>query len=199
MHRRPSLTQRDGLFRTTRFVLYGNRVRVIRVTPLVRDDQYIPLAAVDPDECITRRPDVRDLLLAATLILPGGLGAGGWPVTLPTAAAVGCGLLAAVGLVLVITRGGPVRTYVEHGALQLRADVPDADAVRHFVARIEALAAELREQERQVAGKAGLDRVDELLKFRDLYAEGIIDRSDLRLAAEILARREHGRIGFRRD
>jgi len=136
MHRRPSLTQRDGLFRTTRFVLYGNRVRVIRVTPLVRDDQYIPLAAVDPDECITRRPDVRDLLLAATLILPGGLGAGGWPVTLPTAAAVGCGLLAAVGLVLVITRGGPVRTYVEHGALQLRADVPDADAVRHFVARV---------------------------------------------------------------
>jgi len=136
MHRRPSLTQRDGLFRTTRFVLYGNRVRVIRVTPLVRDDQYIPLAAVDPDERITRRPDVRDLLLAATLILPGGLGAGGWPVALPTAAAVGCGLLAAVGLVLVITRGGPVRTYVEHGALQLRADVPDADAVRHFVARV---------------------------------------------------------------
>src|SRR5262245_44815104 len=136
MHRRPSLTQRDGLFRTTRFVLYGNRVRVIRVTPLVRDDQYIPLAAVDPDERITRRPDVRDLLLAATLILPGGLGAAGWPATLPSAAAVGCGLLAAVGLVLVITRGGPVRTYVEHGALQLRADVPDADAVRHFVARV---------------------------------------------------------------
>ncbi|HEX5009506.1 MAG TPA: hypothetical protein VFY71_03820 [Planctomycetota bacterium] len=136
MHRRPSLTQRDGLFRTTRFVLYGNRVRVIRVTPLVRDDQYIPLQAVDPDERITRQPDVRDLLLAATLVLPGGLGAAGWPMALPTAAAVGCGLLAAVGLVLLVTRGGPVRTYVEHGALQLRADVPDADAVRHFVARV---------------------------------------------------------------
>jgi hypothetical protein len=136
MHRRPSLTQRDGLFRTTRFVLYGNRVRVIRVTPLVRDDQYIPLQAVDPDERITRRPDLRDLLLAFTLIVPGMLGAVGWPQKLPALAAIGCGMLAAVGVGWFIWRGGPVRTYVEHGALQLRSDVPDADAVRHFVARV---------------------------------------------------------------
>jgi hypothetical protein len=174
MHRRPSLTQRDGLFRTTRFVLYGNRVRVIRVTPLVRDDQYIPLAAVDPDECITRRPDVRDLLLAATIILPGGLGAAGWPVALPTAAAVGCGLLAAVGLVLVITRGGPVRTYVEHGALQLRADVPDADAVRHFVARVVSASREVLAGEEDEVAPASV--AGEIRRLHGHLAQGRLTR-----------------------
>ena len=174
MHRRPSLTQRDGLFRTTRFVLYGNRVRVIRVTPLVRDDQYIPLAAVDPDERITRRPDVRDLLLAATLILPGGLGAAGWPVALPSAAAVGCGLLAAVGLVLVITRGGPVRTYVEHGALQLRADVPDADAVRHFVARVVSASREVLAGEENEVAPASV--AGEIRRLHGHLAQGRLTR-----------------------
>ena len=174
MHRRPSLTQRDGLFRTTRFVLYGNRVRVIRVTPLVRDDQYIPLAAVDPDECITRRPDVRDMLLAATLILPGGLGAAGWPVALPSAAAVGCGLLAAVGLVLVITRGGPVRTYVEHGALQLRADVPDADAVRHFVARVVSASREVLAGEEDEVAPASV--AGEIRRLHGHLAQGRLTR-----------------------
>jgi len=174
MHRRPSLTQRDGLFRTTRFVLYGNRVRVIRVTPLVRDDQYIPLAAVDPDECITRRPDVRDLLLAATIILPGGLGAAGWPVVLPSAAAVGCGLLAAVGLVLVITRGGPVRTYVEHGALQLRADVPDADAVRHFVARVVSASREVLAGEEDEVAPASV--AGEIRRLHGHLAQGHLTR-----------------------
>jgi hypothetical protein len=174
MHRRPSLTQRDGLFRTTRFVLYGNRVRVIRVTPLVRDDQYIPLAAVDPDERITRRPDVRDLLLAATLILPGGLGAAGWPVALPSAAAVGCGLLAAVGLVLVITRGGPVRTYVEHGALQLRADVPDADAVRHFVARVVSASREVLAGEEDEVAPASV--AGEIRRLHGHLAQGRLTR-----------------------
>jgi len=174
MHRRPSLTQRDGLFRTTRFVLYGNRVRVIRVTPLVRDDQYIPLAAVDPDECITRRPDVRDLLLAATIILPGGLGAAGWPVALPSAAAVGCGLLAAVGLVLVITRGGPVRTYVEHGALQLRADVPDADAVRHFVARVVSASREVLAGEEDEVAPASV--AGEIRRLHGHLAQGRLTR-----------------------
>ena len=174
MHRRPSLTQRDGLFRTTRFVLYGNRVRVIRVTPLVRDDQYIPLAAVDPDERITRRPDVRDLLLAATLILPGGLGAAGWPVALPSAAAVGCGLLAAVGLVLVVTRGGPVRTYVEHGALQLRADVPDADAVRHFVARVVSASREVLAGEENEVAPASV--AGEIRRLHGHLAQGRLTR-----------------------
>src|SRR5262245_36360136 len=136
MHRRPTLTQRDGLFRTTRFVLYGNRVRVIRVGPLVRDDQYIPLAAVDPDQRLTRRPDLREALLAAALVVPGLLGALGWPAPLPVLARVAAALLALAGAAVLLARGGPVRTYVAHGALQLLADVPNADAVRHFVERV---------------------------------------------------------------
>ena len=63
MHRRPSLTQRDGLFSTTRFILYGNRVRVIHTSPLVREDQYIPLSAVDPSASVVRQPDVRVALM----------------------------------------------------------------------------------------------------------------------------------------
>jgi len=43
-----------------------------------------------------------------------------------------------------------------------------------------------------------VDRVDELLRLRELFAEGIIDRNDLGTAAELLARREERRIGFRR-
>jgi hypothetical protein len=136
MHRRPTLTQRDGLFRSTRYILYGNRVRVIRVSPLVRDDQYIPLTAVDPDERVTRRPDLRTTALSAALVVPGLLALLGWPAPLPTPAAVACGLLALGGALVLLTRGGPVRTYVEHGALQLLADVPDAGAVRHFVSRV---------------------------------------------------------------
>jgi len=136
MHRRPTLTQRDGLFRSTRYILYGNRVRVIRVSPLVRDDQYIPLAAVDPDERITRRPDLRTTALSAALVVPGLLAAAGWPAPLPTPAIVACSVLALGGALVLLTRGGPVRTYVEHGALQLLADVPDAGAVRHFVSRV---------------------------------------------------------------
>jgi len=136
MHRRPTLTQREGLFRTTRFVLYGNRVRVIRITPMVRDDQYIPLTAVDPDQRVTRRPDLREALLAAALVIPGMLGALGWPSRLPPAATAASIVLAVAGIAVLLVRGGPVRTYVEHGALQLLADVPDADAVRHFVQRV---------------------------------------------------------------
>jgi len=136
MHRRPTLTQRDGLFRTTRFILYGNRVRVIRTSPLVRDDQYIPLEAVEPDERVTRRPDLRDGLLSGTLLLPGLvilLGVAGPLPGWAHALAVALGLVA---FGLLVLRGGLVRTYVEHGALQVRADVPDADAVRHFMARV---------------------------------------------------------------
>lgn len=136
MHRRPTLTQHDGLFRTTRFVLYGNRVRVIRTTPLVRDDQYIPLAAVDPDERVTRRPDLRDGLLAGTLLLPGLVILLELAGPLPpwsNAVAVALGV---AGFGLLALRGGLVRTYVEHGALAVRADVPSPNAVRHFMARV---------------------------------------------------------------
>ena len=175
MHRRPSLTQRDGLFRTTRFVLYGNRVRVIRVSPLVRDDQYIPLAAVDPDERITRRPDVRDLLAAAMLIVPGLLGAAGWPLRLPVAAAVGCAALAGVGVLLVARLGGPVRTYVEHGALQLLADVPDPDAVRHFVARVVTASREVLAGDEDAVGPVSV--AAEIRRLHGHLAQGRLTRT----------------------
>jgi hypothetical protein len=85
--------------------------------------------------------------------------------------------------------------------LELYRDLPDAASARRFVAqvvrRIEALEQELRTLERQRQGDAAFDRVDELLAFRDLYAEGIIDKSELRTAAESLARKDQGRIGFR--
>jgi glycosyltransferase involved in cell wall biosynthesis len=91
---------------------------------------------VDPDQRLTRRPDLREALLAAALVVPGLLGAMGWPSPLPVLARAAAALIAATGAAVLIARGGPVRTYVEHGALQLRADVPDADAVRHFVERV---------------------------------------------------------------
>jgi hypothetical protein len=85
--------------------------------------------------------------------------------------------------------------------LELYRDMPDAASARRFVAqvvrRIESLQQEIRTLETQRAGSLDFDRVDELLAFRDLYAEGIIDRTELRVAAESLARRGQGRIGFR--
>lgn len=174
MHRRPTLTQRDGLFRSTRYILYGNRVRVIRVSPLVRDDQYIPLAAVDPDERVTRRPDLRTTALAAALVVPGVLAATGWPEPLPLLAVVSCGLLALGGTLILITRGGPVHTYVEHGALQLLADVPDRTAVRHFVSRVvDASREQLAEADEE---KPGLSVAAEIRRLHVHLAEGRLTR-----------------------
>jgi hypothetical protein len=132
MHRRPTLTQRHGVFSTTRYVLYGNRVRVIRLSPLLRDDRYIPLSAVDPDGRTVRRPEPRLVALALVLTLPGVLSAAGWPQPMaigPTTAAIGLSLL---GLVSVGSKGWPGRTYVHHGELTLLADVPDASTFRAF-------------------------------------------------------------------
>jgi len=85
--------------------------------------------------------------------------------------------------------------------LELYRDMPDAASARRFVAqvvrRIESLQQELKTLENQRAGEQAFDRVDELLAFRDLYAEGIIDRTEMRTAAESLARKDQGRIGFR--
>lgn len=173
MHRRPTLTQRDGLFRTTRFILYGNRVRVIRVTPLVRDDQYIPLAAVDPDQRVTRRPDLRESLMAVALVVPGVLGALGWPAPLPPLAMAASTLLAAAGAAVLLLRGGPVRTYVEHGALQLLADVPDPDSVRHFVQRVVDASRE------QIAGEDAplpVSVAGEIRRLHDHLAQGRLTR-----------------------
>lgn len=184
MHRRPTLTQHDGLFRTTRFILYGNRVRVIRTSPLVRDDQYIPIEAVDPDERVTRRPDLRDGLLASLLLLPSLVVLPGLVEPLPAwAGSVSLALaMASVGLLLV--RGGLVRTYVEHGALQLRADVPDATAVRHFVARIvDASREQLARGEAQgtaVSAAAEIRRLHAHLAHGLLTREGF-DRHKLRV------------------
>lgn len=174
MHRRPTLTQRDGLLRTTRFILYGNRVRVIRTSPLVRDDQYIPLDAVEPDERVTRRPDLRGGLLSGTLLLPGLVILLGVVGPLPGwahALAVALGL---AGFGLLALRGGLVRTYVEHGALQVRADVPDADAVRHFMARVVDASRE------QLAGgdaaPAPLSVAAEIRRLHGHLAQGLLTR-----------------------
>lgn len=174
MHRRPTLTQRDGLFRTTRFILYGNRVRVIRTSPLVRDDQYIPLAAVDPDERVTRRPDLRDGLLAATLLLPSLVVVPGLLSPLPPWARPASLALAVAALGLLLVRGGLVRTYVEHGALQLRADVPDATAVRHFVARI--VDASREQLARGEAQDSPLSAAAEIRRLHGHLAQGLLTR-----------------------
>jgi hypothetical protein len=174
MHRRPTLTQRDGLFRTTRFILYGNRVRVIRTSPLVRDDQYIPLAAVDPDERVTRRPDLRDGLLATLLLMPATIVWPGLAGPLPAWARPASLALALASLGLLLVRGGLVRTYVEHGALQLRADVPDPTAVRHFVARIvDASREQLAQGE---ASGSALSAAAEIRRLHAHLAQGLLTR-----------------------
>jgi hypothetical protein len=190
-----SLKQHAGAMRAT-FELHRDRVTIETADLLGARRVTLPLDTLSPHVVIRQRgsgwPMGAGTAAAAVLLLAPGLGAA-WCVA---------GLAAGVAGWWV-TR----RQYIVFPGqivdLELFRDCPDAATARRFVAqvvaRIEALAAELREQERQRAGQAGLDRVDELLKFRDLYAEGIIDRSDLRLAAEILARREHGRIGFRHD
>ena len=136
MHRRPTLIQRDGLFSTTRFILYGNRVRVIHQSPLVRDDQYIPLAAVDPDRRVVRQPEVRWLVLAVVLCLPGVFAGLGWPHALPQTASGATILLSALGFVSIGRKGWPGRTMVHHGAVALLADVPDASTFRDFETRL---------------------------------------------------------------
>ncbi|MGQ0552757.1 MAG: hypothetical protein ACT4PU_06010 [Planctomycetota bacterium] len=132
MHRRPSLTQREGLFSTTRYILYGNKVRVIRQSPLERDDQYIPLAAVDPDALVVRQPSPRMLILAGLLTLPGAVAAAGWPAPLPVGLATCAAGLSLLGLLTLGAKGWPGRRYVRHGALQLLVDAPDATRFRTF-------------------------------------------------------------------
>lgn len=136
MHRRPTLTQRNGLFSTTRYILYGNRVRVIRQSPLVRDDQYIPLAAVDPDRRVVRQPELRLVALAVVLCLPGLFAGIGWPHPLPAAAGGATIALSVMGFVAIGRKGWPGRTVVHHGALQLLADVPDSSTFRDFETRL---------------------------------------------------------------
>lgn len=189
------LQQRAGAARV-HFELHLDRVVAESHDLLGGRHVTLPLDSLSPHVVIRQRGSLAPLLaggaLALGLLLAPGLGAA-W--------CAGAALAGATGW------WASRRQYIVFPGdildLELFRDRPDAATARRFVAqvvaRIEALAAEAREQERERSAGAGLDRVDELLKLRDLYAEGIIDRGDLRLAAEILARREHGRIGFRRD
>jgi hypothetical protein len=189
------LEQHAGATRAV-FELHLDRVTIESADLLGGRRVSLPLDTLSPHVVIRQRGSSWPLgagaaAAGAMLLLP-GLGAP-WSVAALVAALSGWW----------VTRRQYIVFPGQIADLELFRDQPDAATARRFVAqvvaRIEALAAEGREQERQRAGQVALDRVDELLKFRDLYAEGIIDRSDLRLAAEILARKEHGRIGFRRD
>ena len=189
------LAQRAGATRAA-FELYLDRVTVELSDVLGGRRITLPLDTLSPHVVIRHRGS-----LWAPLA---GLGAG-----MALALAPGFGFVWAVSALMAgvgswwLTRRQYIVFPGEIADLELFRDRPDSASARRFVAqvvaRIEALATETREADRQRAGQEGLDRVDELLKFRDLYAEGIIDRGDLRLAAEVLARREHGRIGFRHD
>jgi hypothetical protein len=189
------LQQRVGSVRAV-FELHLDRVTTETADVLGGRRLTLPLDTLSPHVVIRQRgsgwPLVGGAVLAVALALAPGFG------TPLAAAAVVLGVAGwwATRRQFIVFPG-------EIADLELFRDRPDAATARRFVAqvvaRIEALALEQRELARERADKAGLDRVDELLKFRDLYAEGIIDRGDLRLAAEILARKEHGRIGFRRD
>ena len=173
MHRRPTLTQRDGLFSTTRFILYGNRVRVIHQSPLVRDDQYIPLAAVDPDRRVVRQPELRWIVLAVVLVLPGLLAGLGWPRPMTPSASGGAIVLSALGFVAIGRKGWPGRTVVHHGAVQLLADVPDASTFRDFETRlISASRTELVDGDEAAGAVASVSVAEEIRRLHAHCQEG---------------------------
>jgi hypothetical protein len=192
---RAQLQQRAGATRAE-FELFVDHVTADVSDLLGGRRLTLPLDTLSPHVVIRQRghawPSLAGLVAALTLVFVPGFG------PMWSAAALLAGLTG-----WWFTRRQYIVFPGEIADLELFRDRPDAAAARRFVAqvvaRIEALATEAREQERQLVGQKGLDRVDELLKFRELYAEGIIDKGDLRLAAETLARREHGRIGFHRD
>jgi hypothetical protein len=194
MHRRPTLTQRDGLFSTTRFILYGNRVRVIRQSPLVRDDQYIPIAAVDPDPRVVRAPDLRLAFLALLLLVPGLLGAVGWPAPVDGGARAAAAGLALLGALLLVTRAWPGRTYVQHGALQLVADQPDAQTFRAFESRLVSATRE-RLLAEGADGATEDGRISLAREIRRLHEH----RSQGHLSAELFARQKQRLIARIRD
>ncbi|HTE06028.1 MAG TPA: hypothetical protein VK824_07520 [Planctomycetota bacterium] len=195
MHRRPTLTQHDGLFRTTRYVLYGNRVRVIRLSPLVRDDQYIPMSAVDPDPCFVRAPDLRSAALSLLLFVPALAGLSGWPEPMNAVAGIASLLLAICGGALLARRAWPGRTYVQHGALQMVADQPDAQTFRHFESRLitatrERLLAESESGAQDEDGRVSLAR--EIRRLHEHCTQG-------HLTSEAFARQKSRLIARIRD
>lgn len=185
MHRRPTLTQRDGLFSTTRYILYGNRLRVIRQSPLVRDDQYIPLAAVDPDRRVVRQPELRWLVLAVVLCLPGLFAGLGWPHPLPPTASGATIALSVMGFLAIGRKGWPGRTVVHHGAVQLLADVPDSSTFRDFETRL--ISASRSELVAAGAANAAARVVSVADEIRRLHAHC----KDGHLSAESFGRQKH--------
>lgn len=188
-----SIEQRFGGHRG-RHELYRDRVQSAVSDLMGSRELVLPLDALSPHVVIRQRGPLG--LLATGTILALVL----WFVP-----GVPSGLAAvALGLGAVLWWLGRTQYVVFPGAildLELYRDRPDAATARRFVAQvvkqIETWQREVRELERQREAERQFDRVGELLRFRDLYAEGIIDRAEMKQATEILARKRQGRIGFR--
>lgn len=190
---RAVLEQRFGGHRV-RLELFVDRIAIATSDLLGSRELSLPLDMLSPHVVIRQRgpraPLVAGVLVAgAVLLVPGG-----------SAALAGVGFGAGVAA----WWAGRAQYIVFPGQIadvELYRDRPDAASARRFVsqvvARIEEFRRELRALERARDGERKADRVTELLAFRDLFAEGIIDRAELRLATEILARRKQRRIGFR--
>ncbi len=193
MLRRPTLTQRDGLFGTTRFILYGNRVRVIRQTPLERDDQYIPLEAVDPEPQVVRQPDRRMLGVAAALVALAAAAFAGWPAPVASPTAWALGLLLLLAGALLGARALPGRTWVLHGALQMAADLPDAGSFRHFEHQlVEATRARLSGTADSDSVSGGVSMASEIRRLHEHFRQG-------HLRPEVFARHKQRLIRSIRD
>jgi hypothetical protein len=187
------LEQRFGGNRL-RLELYVDRLAISTSDLLGSREFSMPLDLLSPHVVIRQRGP-RALLAAGVLT-------GGALLLVPAGSAPLAALACAAGVVA--WWAGRRQSIVFPGQVAdvaLYRDRPDAATARRFVsqvvARIEAFRREVRALERERDGDRATDRVTELLAFRDLYAEGIIDRAELRLATEILAREKQGRIGFR--
>jgi hypothetical protein len=177
-----------------RHELYRDRVQSTIADLMGSRELTLPLDALSPHVVIRQRGPLAVLVTGAvtTLVL--------WLV--PGVPAAPAALAFALGALLWWL--GRTQYVVFPGAildLELYRDRPDAATARRFVAQtvkqIETWQREVRELESQREAERQLDRVGELLRFRDLYAEGIIDRAEMKQATEILARKRQGRIGFR--
>ncbi len=187
------LEQRVGGHRA-QLELFVDRVRVRSTDFFGSREITLPLDTLSPHVVIRRRGPVGALLAGGALAVIALTMPGGGPPMALLAVILGVGIWFAGRHQYVVFPG-------QICDLELYRDRPDAAAARQFVAqivrRIEALQQELRVIERQREGERRFDRVGELLAFRELYTEGIIDRSEFRLATEMLGRQRQDRIGFR--
>ena len=188
------LDQRHGT-RRARLELYPDRVTAVHSDLISSRRLVLPLDSLSPHVVVRHRGSVAPLLCSVVMAL--------LALLLPAAnPSISVGAILLGGAAWAASRRQYVVFPGQLSDLELFRDAPDSATARRFVAqvitRIEELQQELRAEERNQVERTRLDRVDELLRLRDLYAEGIIDRSDLGQAAEILARREQRRIGFRR-